>query len=51
MPEQQFPLGRRILLPGHFAEQVVLESVRPLGDGFECRVRLSDGTAVGMKER
>src|SRR5262249_42019358 len=22
----------------------VLESVRPLGDGFECRVRLSDGT-------
>jgi len=38
------PVGQRILLPGHFAEPVVLESVRPLGDGFECRVRLADGT-------
>jgi superfamily II DNA or RNA helicase len=44
MPEQQYPIGRRIYLPGHFAEPVVLESVRPLGEGFECRVRLSDGT-------
>ncbi len=44
MPEHQFPLGRRIELPGHFAEPVVLESVRPLGDGYECRVRLNDGT-------
>src|SRR5437879_3567571 len=44
MPDQQFPIGRRIDLPGHFAEPVVLESVRALGDGFECRVRLSDGT-------
>lgn len=44
MPEQQFPIGRRIDLPGHFAERVVLESVRPLVEGFECRVRLSDGT-------
>src|SRR2546430_16801357 len=44
MPEQPFPIGRRIELPGHFAEPVVLESVRPLGEGFECRVRLSDGT-------
>jgi hypothetical protein len=44
MPEQQFPIGRGIDLPGHFAEPVVLESVRPLGDGFACRVRLSDGT-------
>src|SRR5262245_49677925 len=40
MPEQAFPIGRRLLLPGHFAEPVVLESVRPLGAGFECRVRL-----------
>ena len=40
----QFPIGRRIDLPGHFAEPVVLESVRALGDGFECRVRLADGT-------
>jgi superfamily II DNA or RNA helicase len=38
------PVGQRITLPGHFAEPVVLESVRPLGDGFECRVRLADGT-------
>src|SRR5271157_4653310 len=38
------PVGQRIQLPGHFAEPVVLESVRPLGDGFECRVRLADGT-------
>jgi superfamily II DNA or RNA helicase len=44
MQEQRFPVGRRIDLPGHFAEPVVLESVRPLGDGFECRVRLADGT-------
>jgi len=44
MPEQQFPIGRRIELPGHFAEPVGLESVRPLGEGYECRVRLSDGT-------
>jgi SNF2-related domain len=44
MPDQQFPIGRRIDLPGHFAAPVVLESVRALGDGFECRVRLSDGT-------
>lgn len=43
MPAQQFPIGRRIDLPGHFAEPVVLESVRVLGDGFECRVRLSNG--------
>ena len=29
---------------GHFAEPVVLESRRPPGDRFECRVRLFDGT-------
>jgi superfamily II DNA or RNA helicase len=44
MSEPQFPIGRRIMLPGHFAEPVALESVRPLGDGCECRVRLADGT-------
>ena len=44
MAETTFPIGRRIELPGHFAEAVLLESVRPLGDGFECRVRLADGT-------
>ncbi|MFI5455720.1 MAG: hypothetical protein ACHRXM_09745 [Isosphaerales bacterium] len=44
MPDQTFPIGRRIELPGHFAQPVVLESVRTLGEGFECRVRLADGT-------
>jgi superfamily II DNA or RNA helicase len=44
MAEAQFPIGRRIDLPGHFAEPVVLESVRALGDGYECRVRLANGT-------
>ncbi|HQK75794.1 MAG TPA: DEAD/DEAH box helicase, partial [Candidatus Hydrogenedentes bacterium] len=42
--EAAFPLGQRISLPGHFPEPVVLESVRSLGSGYECRVRLSDGT-------
>ena len=43
MLEDRFPIGHRIELPGHFAEPVVLESVRPLGGGYECRVRLADG--------
>ena len=30
-PSNRFPIGRRIDLPGHFAEPVVLESVRALG--------------------
>ncbi|MBI4284865.1 MAG: helicase, partial [Chloroflexi bacterium] len=44
MSEDQFPIGQRISLPGHFPEPVVLESVRPIGSGYECRVRLPDGT-------
>jgi superfamily II DNA or RNA helicase len=44
MNEAEFPIGQRVNLPGHFPEPVVLESVRPIGDGFECRVRLSDGS-------
>lgn len=44
MSEPPFPIGRRITLNGHFAEPVVLESVRALGDGCECRVRLADGS-------
>src|SRR3972149_2704007 len=43
MSETLFPIGQRINLPGHFPEPVVLEAVRPIGDGFECRVRLADG--------
>lgn len=38
------PLGQQVSLPGHFDVPVVLEAARPLGKGFECRVRLPDGT-------
>jgi superfamily II DNA or RNA helicase len=31
-------------MEGHFAEPVTLEGVRPLGTGYECRVRLPDGS-------
>ena len=41
---REFPIGQRITLPGHFPEPVTLEAVRPIGAGFECRVRLPDGT-------
>src|SRR5216683_5409947 len=44
MNDDRFPLGQRITLPGHFAEPVVLEAVRSLGSGYECRVRLPDGS-------
>jgi len=41
-------IGQRITLPGHFDVPVVLEDARPLGSdgsaGYECRVRLPDGT-------
>src|SRR5579862_8587413 len=43
-PENKFPLGQRIALPGHFLEPVTLEGVRFIGSGYECRVRLGDGT-------
>ena len=38
------PIGLQVSLPGHFNVPVVLEAARPLGKGFECRVRLPDGT-------
>ena len=41
-------IGHRISLPGHFDVPVILEDVRALGTdgsgGYECRVRLPDGT-------
>jgi superfamily II DNA or RNA helicase len=43
-PDNKFPLGQRIALPGHFLEPVTLEAIRFIGSGYECRVRLSDGT-------
>lgn len=42
--EKQFPVGQRVTLPGHFLEPVTLEAVRFIGSGYECRVRLADGT-------
>ncbi len=38
------PIGQQVTLPGHFDVPVILEGARPLAKGFECRVRLSDGT-------
>jgi superfamily II DNA/RNA helicase len=41
-------IGQRIQLPGHFDVPVILEGARPLGAsdgaGYECRVRLPDGS-------
>jgi len=44
MTDSEFPLGQRVSLPGHFPDPVILEAVRPIGTGYECRVRLLDGT-------
>lgn len=44
MTQKDFPIGQRIDLSGHFPGPVVLEGVRPLGNGYECRVRLPDGS-------
>jgi len=44
MTESDFPIGQQVRLPGHFGEPVVLETVRKIGSGWECRVRLPDGT-------
>ena len=38
------PIGQPVSLPGHFDVPVVLEAARPLAKGYECRVRLPDGT-------
>src|SRR6267142_1553126 len=48
------PIGQQVSLPGHFNVPVVLEAARPLAKGFECRVRLPDGTleeAVVLSEQ
>ena len=41
-------IGKRVSLTGHFDVPVILEEARPLGvngsAGYECRVRLPDGT-------
>ncbi len=40
----QLPIGQQVFLPGHFDTPVVLEAARQLAKGYECRVRLPDGT-------
>ncbi|MBN2561537.1 MAG: DUF3883 domain-containing protein [Phycisphaerae bacterium] len=42
--DDSFPLGQQIRLEGHFDHPVVLEAIRRIGAGYECRVRLPDGT-------
>ncbi len=42
--ERDFAVGQSIKLPGHFDTPVILEEMRQLGAGFECRVRLPDGS-------
>ncbi len=39
-----FSVGQQVALKGHFDHPILLEEVRPLGGGLECRVRLSDGS-------
>src|SRR5260370_39949937 len=41
---EKFPVGQRVSLLGHFLEPATLEGIRFIGSGYECRVRLADGT-------
>ena len=38
------PIGLQVSLPGYLDTPVVLEGVRHLAKGYECRVRLPGGT-------
>jgi hypothetical protein len=40
----QLPIGQQVSLPGHFALPVTLEAAHPVAQGYECQVRLPDGT-------
>lgn len=40
----ELSIGKEVRLPGHFDVSVTLEAARPLGRGFEIRVRLLDGS-------
>ena len=40
----EFPLGQKINLPGHFNEPLILEAVREIIGGYELQVRLPDGS-------
>jgi hypothetical protein len=40
----QLLIGQQVSLPGHFALPVTLEAAHPVAQGYECQVRLPDGT-------
>ena len=40
----QLPIGRQVSLPGHFALPVTLEAAIQAAQGYECQIRLPDGT-------
>jgi len=42
--DNEFPIGQKIKISGHFEEPVTLEAIRQIGACYECRVRLSDGS-------
>ena len=42
--DDEFPIGQKIKISGHFEEPVTLEAIRQIGACYECRVRLSNGS-------
>jgi len=40
----KLPIGQKVSIPSHFDIPVILEAARPLTGGYECRLRLPDGT-------
>lgn len=48
------PVGQKVSLPGHFDVPVILVDARALSNGFECLVRLPDGsldeTTISLEE-
>jgi hypothetical protein len=42
--EESFPIGSQVRIEGHFATPVILEQARKIGNSYELRVRLPDGT-------
>ena len=52
--KNSLPIGQKVSLPGHFDVPVTLVDVRILENGFECLVRLPDGsldeTTISLEE-
>ncbi len=52
--KKSLPIGQKVSLPGHFDVPVTLVDVRILENGFECLVRLPDGsldeTTISVEE-